>query len=139
MNRFISIFIFFNFCSSQLIADTAAQIILTKRAAVTVSPVRLYADSSYSKQTETTFTEGELLEVLGESGREHLDNTQNQTFKWYKVRTTSGAIGWIFGDNLAVVLPEYLVDAPLRPFFKKSARFDNGFEKATNIAQQSCL
>jgi Bacterial SH3 domain len=131
MNRFISIFIVSIFFSSLLRADTAAQIIMTKRAAVTVSPVRLYADSSYSKQTETTFTEGELLEVLAETGKEHLDNTQNQSFKWYKVRTTSGTIGWIFGDNLAVVLPEYLVDAPLRPFFKKSAKFDNGFEKAT--------
>ena len=131
MNRFVSSLFVFFFLSSLLRADTAAQIIMTKRAAVTVSPVRLYADSSYTKQTETTFTEGELLEVLGESSREHLDNTQNQTFKWYKVRTTSGTIGWLFGDNLAVVLPEYLVDAPLRPFFKKSAHFDNGFEKAT--------
>lgn len=131
MDRFVSSLFVFFFLSSLLRADTAAQIIMTKRAAVTVSPVRLYADSSYTKQTETTFTEGELLEVLGESSREHLDNTQNQTFKWYKVRTPTGTIGWIFGDNLAVVLPEYLVDVPLRPFYKKSAHFDNGFEKAT--------
>ena len=131
MNRSLSLFLLF-FCGSTILkADTAAQIIMSKRAAVTISPVRLYADSSYTKQTETTFTEGELFEVLGETGQEHLDNTQNQTFKWYKVRTTSGIVGWIFGDNLAVVLPEYLVDAPLRPYFKKTARFDNGFEKAT--------
>lgn len=130
MNRSVSILFLFIYCSI-LRADTAAQIIMTKRAAVTVSPVRLYGDSSYTKQTETTFTEGELLEVLGESSHEHLDNTQNQTFKWYKVKTASGVIGWIFGDNLAVVLPEYLVDAPLRPYYKKTAHFDNGFEKAT--------
>ena len=131
MNRTVGSFLVFIFFASILRADTAAQIILTKRAAVTVSPVRLFADSSYTQQTETTYTEGELFEVIAESGQEHLDNTQNQSFKWYKVRAASGATGWIFGDNLAVVLPEYLVDAPLRPFYKKSAHFDNGFEKAT--------
>ncbi len=131
MTRSVGIISTILFFSTLLKADTAAQIIMNRRAAVTVSPVRLFADSSYAKQTETTFTEGELFEVLGESSLEHLDNTQNQTFKWYKVRSASGVTGWIFGDNLAVVLPDFLVDAPLRPYFKKSARFDNGFEKAT--------
>ena len=131
MIRYVGILCSCLFFSTQLRADTAAQIIMNRRAAVTVSPVRLFSDSSYTKQTETTFTEGELFEVIGESSLEHFDNTQNQTFRWYKVRTASGLTGWIFGDNLAVVLPEYLVDAPLRPYYKKPARFDNGFEKAT--------
>ena len=131
MTRFVSIFFLFIFFTTGLHADTASQIIMYRRAAVTVSPVRLFADSSYTQQTETTFTEGELFEVVGESSIEHFDNTQNQTFKWYKVRSTSGVTGWIFGDNLAVVLPEYLIDATLKPFYKKSAHFDNGFEKAT--------
>lgn len=131
MTRSVGIFFLCLLFSTGLKADTASQIIMNRRAAVTVSPVRLFADSSYTQQTETTFTEGELFEVIGESTIEHFDNTQNQTFKWYKVKTASGVTGWLFGDNLAVVLPEYLVDAPLRPFYKKSARFDNGFEKAT--------
>lgn len=130
MTRSAVVYIFL-LISTLLKADTASQIILFRRAAVTISPVRLFADSTYTQQTETTFTEGELFEVIGESTNEHLDNTQNQTFKWYKVKTSSGITGWIFGDNLAVVLPEYLVDAPLRPYYKKSAHFDNGFEKAT--------
>ncbi len=131
MNRTVGIFFLFVLFSTTLKADTASQIIMNRRAAVTVSPVRLFADSSYTQQTETTFTEGELFEVIGETTLEHFDNTQNQTFKWYKVRSTSGVTGWIFGDNLAVVLPEYLIEANLRPFYKKSAHFDNGFEKAT--------
>jgi hypothetical protein len=131
MIRFVGIICTLLFFTTLLKADTAAQIIMNRRAAVTVSPVRLFADSSYSKQTETTFTEGELFEVIGESSLEHLDNTQNQTFKWYKIKAASGTTGWIFGDNLAVVLPDYSIDALLRPFFKKNARFDNGFEKAT--------
>ncbi len=131
MTRSVGIFFLCLFFTTGIKADTASQIIMNRRAAVTVSPVRLFADSSYTQQTETTFTEGELFEVIGESTFEHFDNTQNQTFKWYKVKSATGLTGWIFGDNLAVVLPEYLVDAPLLPFYKKSAHFDNGFEKAT--------
>lgn len=112
-------------------ADDASKIIMTKRAAVTVSPVRLYADSTYGASTETTFTEGDFFEIIGETVVEHLDNTQNQTFKWFQVRSINGTTGWLFGDNLAVVLPENAVEPTLRPYFKKTATFDNGFEKAT--------
>jgi hypothetical protein len=119
------------FVSSTKAADDAAKIILTKRAAVSVSPVRLYADSSYSASTETTYTEGSLFEILGETVLEYFDNTQNQTFKWFKIRAANGTTGWLFGDNLAVVLAENTVESNLRPYFKKSANFDNGFEKST--------
>ena len=132
MKKNIGIFLLlFAFAPATKAADDVSKIILTKRAAVSVSPVRLYTDSTYSASSETTFTEGELFEVMGETVVEHFDNTQNQTFKWYKVQATNGATGWIFGDNLAVVLLENNVEPTLRPYFKKSASFDNGFEKAT--------
>ncbi|MDZ7881092.1 MAG: SH3 domain-containing protein [Saprospiraceae bacterium] len=132
MKKNISVLLlFFYFVLPTKAADDAAKIILTKRAAVSVSGVRLYADSSYAAATETTFTEGEVFEVLGETGLEHLDNTQNQTFKWFKIRALNGTIGWIFGDNLAIVLPENSVESLLRPYFKKTKGFDNGFEKST--------
>jgi hypothetical protein len=132
LKKNIGIFLLiFGFVLPTKAADDAAKIILTKRAAVSVSPVRLYADSSYSASTETTFTEGELFEVLGETTVEHLDNTQNQSFKWFNIRALNGTTGWILGDNLAVVLAENAVEPTLRPYFKKSATFDNGFEKST--------
>ncbi len=121
----------FGFVLPTKAADDAAKIILTKRAAVSVSPVRLYADSTFAASTETTYTEGELFEIIGETVLEHLDNTQNQRFKWFKTRALNGTIGWIMGDNLAVVLAENTVEPSVRPYFKKSASFDNGFEKAT--------
>jgi hypothetical protein len=131
LKKYIGIFLpFFCFVLPTKAADDAAKIILTKRAAVSVSPVRLYADSSYAASTETTYTEGSLFEVVGETVLEHFDNTQNQTFKWYKIRTANGTIGWLFGDNLAVVLADNTVESALRPYFKKSMSFDNGFEKA---------
>lgn len=111
-------------------ADTAVEIILQKKAGVTVSPIRFYADSSFSKVTDITFTEGELFEIIGQTVKEHFDNTQTQTFRWYKVRSMAGQIGWIYGDNLAVVLPTTQIDSTLKPFFKKEVHFDNGFENA---------
>jgi hypothetical protein len=118
-------------CAPILRAETALQVIMTKRAAVSVSPVRLYADSMYSKSTETTFTEGVIFEVISETAIEHFDNTQNQTFRWFKVRTLNGREGWIFGDNLAVITPDKWVDNSVKTYHKKNASFDNGFEKAT--------
>jgi hypothetical protein len=132
MFRYLILFTLYSLCfPASLWGDTAVQIIMTKRAAVSISPIRLYADSSFAKPTETTFTEGEVFEIIGETQREHLDNTQNQTFKWFKARNTSGIVGWLFGDNLAVILPEYLVDAALRPYYKKPIKLDAGFEKTT--------
>ncbi len=128
--RLFGILIVFLTCSLLAKADTAAQIILQKKSAISVSPVRLYADSTFSKTTEITFTEGELFEILGETVKEHLDNTQNQTFKWFKIKALNGKTGWIFGDNLAVVLNESSIDIRLKPWNKKEAHFDNGFEKA---------
>ncbi len=130
MTRLLTICLFFITFANLAKADSVSQIILQKRAAVTVSSIRLYSDSSYAKSTDITFTEGEFFEVIGETVREHFDNSQNQTFKWYKVRSLSGEIGWIFGDNLAVVMPERFVDYTLKPFYKKEAHFDNGFEKS---------
>ena len=128
--RYVSLFILFFLHLIYVRAESVAQIILQKRAAVTVSPIRLYADSTYSKSTNTTFNEGELFEILGETKLEHFDNTQNQTFRWYKVKALNGTTGWIFGDNLAVVMPERYVENELKPFYKKEYNFDNGFEKA---------
>jgi hypothetical protein len=128
--RLLSLVAFFTLFAHWVKADSVAQIILQKRAAVTVSNIRLYADSTYAKSTDINFTEGELFEIIGETVREHFDNSQNQTFKWYKVRSLSGQTGWIFGDNIAIVLPERFVESSLKPFYKKEAHFDNGFEKS---------
>ena len=95
--KYFSILFFCGLSPSNIFADTTAQMIRTKKVGVTVSPVRMYADSNYTKSTETTFTEGELFEIVGETVREHYDNTQNQTFKWYKIHTSGGKSGWVFG------------------------------------------
>lgn len=112
------------------IQPNAIDIIISKRVAITVSATRMYSDSSYTAPTEIKFNEGDLFEILSETTNEHSDNTQNQTFKWFRIKTMNGEVGWVFGDNLATIVPEYLTDAPLRSFYKRTAHFDNGFENA---------
>ncbi len=123
-------FWFLQFSSTHLKAENALDIIQSKRAAISVSAIRMYSDSMYTAQTEKKFNEGDLFEIIGETTNEQSDNTQNQTFKWYRVRTMTGEVGWVFGDNLATILPEYLTDSPLRSFYKRAVHFDNGFENA---------
>ncbi len=108
----------------------AIDIILSKRAAIAISATRMYSDSTYTAPTETKFNEGDLFEIISETTAEHSDNTQNQTFKWFRIKTMNGEVGWVFGDNVAAIVPEYLTDAPLRSVYKRNAHFDNGFENA---------
>ena len=111
--------------------DTITQLILRGKAAVNISSVRLYTDSTFTQASQTVFTEGELFEIVGESKQLHLDDSQTQLFKWYKVKNaTNGTEGWIFGDNLALIPPKNNVSEPLQPFFQKNIAFDNGFEKS---------
>ena len=130
MNRSIFITLSLIIPALSLQADSATQVILHSRAAVNLSPVRLYKDSSFSKVTEIAYPEGELFEVIGETSVQHFDAAQIQTFKWYHIKTMKGQTGWVFGDNLAITLPEQLVSSSLKSINKQTAHFDNGFENA---------
>ena len=106
----------------------ASDLIFNTRVATVLNTVTLYPDSNYFEQSNTYFSEGELLEILEESVLEHEDDAQNQKFKWYKVRSISGTEGWIYGDGLAVMLPDTHVEPALRNYHKKRYGFNNGFE-----------
>jgi len=99
--------------------------------ATTLSGINLYPDSTFEIQSRGSIKAGVLLEIIQESVIEHDDASQNQTFKWYKVKTPKGKQGWVFGDAIAVILPDTQVDAKLKKFHKKQFNFTNGFEKAT--------
>ena len=108
----------------------ATDIIFKAKAATTLNPVTLYADSSFTAQTKTFFKGGFLFEVLGETRNAHEDAAQNQKFKWFKVRSEDGQSGWIFGDGLAVIAPDDEISENLKAFHKKKLSFNNGFEHA---------
>ena len=107
------------------------ELIQQSKAAIALGKVTLYADSSFFKHSNTIFEEGEFFEIVGQSRKEQDDKDQNQQYRWYKIKTLKGQIGWIFGDGLAVIMPEKLIDYSLRPYHKKQYSFGSGFDKST--------
>ncbi len=105
-------------------------VIFQNKAATSLNSVTLYPDTSFTKHSDIQYKAGELFEIIGTSHHEHEDAAQNQKFKWYQVKTQTGATGWIYGDGLAVMLPDAHVEPSLRNFHKKRYGFNNGFEKA---------
>jgi hypothetical protein len=103
---------------------------LQPNTATTIAPMRLYGDSTFTKPSEKSLVEGEIVEIIAETQRAYEDNSQRQKFKWYRVRTLKGDEGWLFGDNLAVMLPDAAVSEVAKPFFRRQVSFDNGFENA---------
>lgn len=106
------------------------EIIYTARTATALSGVALFPDSTYEQKSKHSYPEGELFEIIGETSLQHEDDSQNQKFKWYQVKTQDGKIGWVFGDALAVALSEEMVDEELRVYHKRDISLNNGFEKA---------
>ncbi|MEL6922677.1 MAG: hypothetical protein AAFO94_01435, partial [Bacteroidota bacterium] len=123
-----SLFIVFFICVLTLCQAT--DVIYNARTATALNRVSLFSDSTFTAHTNTTFEEGVLFEVIDESYNEHEDDSQNQKFKWFKIRTMDGREGWLYGDGIAVVLHDDLVDDHLRPFHKRKVQFNNGFENA---------
>jgi len=122
--RFLWIFVFVVFAFS----SKASDLVFKSRVATALNSVTLYPDSSYFEHSDIRFSEGDLFEVLGETTLLHLDDAQNQKFKWYKVRSLSGQEGWIFGDGIGVMMTNENIDSKLQSFHKKKISLNNGFE-----------
>jgi hypothetical protein len=103
---------------------------ITDKMAVSVSHIILFSDSSYTKQTATSYPEGELFEILGSTFNQHFDNDQRQKFKWFRVRTPDRRIGWVFGDGLARPKADNAIETRFKNFHKKDISLNNGFEKS---------
>ena len=111
-------------------ASPASDIIKKARPATALSKVILYADSTFTSDIVEVYYSGELFEVVRESFVEHEDSDQKQKFKWYSVKAEDGTKGWLFGDGIAVVIPDYKLDYKLRDFNKKEINFSKGFEES---------
>jgi hypothetical protein len=112
------------------LSNASTDLIFTSRVATTLSGVNIYPDSTFEIQSNGSFKVGELVEVIGETEMEHEDASQNQKFKWFKVRSLKGKEGWVFGDGIAVVIPDSKIELKLKEFHKKKYHFNNGFEKS---------
>jgi len=109
-----------------------SDLIFKSRVATVLNTVTMYPDSNYFDQSNIRFSEGALLEILEESALEHLDDAQNQKFKWYRVRTASGQEGWIFGDGIAVIMTEEKINPLLKSYHKEKIELNNGFKKSVS-------
>lgn len=105
--------------------------ILPTYPATALNTVTLYPDSSFFEHSSIVYEEGALFEVLGETRYEQEDAAQNQKFKWYLVKTPDHKTGWIFGDGLAVLLPEDEVKSELKKYHQQKLIYANGEETLT--------
>jgi len=128
MTRLLIIIIIWS-CIS--VTGNASDIIMRNKAGTTLNPVQLFKDSTYEYPTGKSFLAGHLFEVIGETKKEYEDDSQNQKFKWYQVKTPTGETGWIYGDGLAVIVKDQTIPSHLKHFHKQKFSFDNGFENAT--------
>ncbi|MEM6317075.1 MAG: SH3 domain-containing protein [Bacteroidota bacterium] len=104
---------------------------LPAKPATALNKVILYPDSSFFAHSNIFYEEGTLFEIVNETRFEYEDEAQNQKFKWYQVNTPDGQTGWIFGDGIAVLVPESEVPAPLRPFYLRTFNFSDDLEETT--------
>lgn len=111
------------FCTSFLQGQT-----LPAKPATALNKVILYSDSTFFVHSNTFYEEGTLFEIIGETRFEHEDEAQNQKFKWYQVKTPDEKTGWIFGDGIAVMVPESEIIAPLKPYHLKTFDFKEDVE-----------
>ena len=108
----------------------ASDLIFQKRVGTSLNKVSMYTDSSYSNYANVFFQQGELFEIIGETFYEHEDDSQNQKFKWFQIKSKDGKTGWIFGDGIAVIVPENEIKKEYKSFNKQKTNFSSGFEKA---------
>jgi len=111
-------------------ANNASDVILQSKAATALNKVTLYPDSTFFVNATASFEAGEFFEVIGESYFEHEDDDQNQKFKWFKVRTMNDKTGWVFGGEVAVIVPDNDIDSAHKKFHKRKVNLDNGFDNA---------
>jgi len=67
LRLFWVIFVFISFCFKA----GASDLVFNARVATVLNTVTLYPDSNYFNQSNTYFSEGELLEIMEESVLEH--------------------------------------------------------------------
>jgi hypothetical protein len=97
--------------------------LLPERPATALNKVTLYPDSTFFTHSSISYEEGTLFEIIHETRFEYEDDAQNQKFKWFQVKTPDNKIGWLYGDGIAVILPESEVIPLLKPHHLNERRF----------------
>jgi len=97
---------------------------------VVVNTMTIHRDSTFAKPLDDVFRAGDLVQIIGETKKEHEDDAQKQLYKWYQVRSQNGQTGWVFGDGLAIKEQVQLLPKLLAPHQYTKYKFTSGFEKS---------
>ncbi len=100
------------------------------KVGVSYGTVSLQKDTFLHSDIIQSFREGEVFEIIDETKEEHLDKSEYQLFKWYKVRTTKDQVGWIFGEGLAIASQVNDIPAEVEAYHFQPCKFNNGFDTA---------
>ena len=103
--------------------------ILSARPATALNKVTLYPDSTFFAHSNISYEEGTLFEVINETRFEYEDEAQNQKFKWYEVKTPDDKTGWVFGDGIAVIVPDSEILPSLKNYHKRTFNFSDNLEE----------
>ncbi|MCB0661445.1 MAG: hypothetical protein KDC24_01800 [Saprospiraceae bacterium] len=122
--------IFLLFVSLQIQASNPIDWIEEENAAIALNNLTLYSDSSFSGRTVAFYKEKSLFKVIRKTASFYEDDAQKQLFRWFQVETPDHRIGWIFGNDLAVMEQAYRVPKTLKGYYKREKYFPNHFGNA---------
>lgn len=129
VNTFLRLVIFLSF-SLAVKGSTPMVWIDEGTAAIALNNLTLYADSSFSGRTVAFYKEKSLFRLLDKTAQLYEDDAQKQLYRWYKVETHDQRVGWIYGNDLAVMEPSYKVPNVLKGYYKRDKFFPNHFGNA---------
>ncbi|NNE29872.1 MAG: SH3 domain-containing protein [Saprospiraceae bacterium] len=95
---------------------------------ILVNNSQLHTDSSFSTATSTLAYAGEKVIILESTASWLEDDSQKQLFPWWKVQTSKGDEGWVFGDALAVRDNKENLPQGLHASHESQIDFGRGFE-----------
>jgi hypothetical protein len=104
---------------------------LPLKPGLTVDKTVLYADSTLLKPTKEMLKSGELVEILAQSALEYPDKEKKQQFFWYKIKTKNNKTGWLFGDRLAILQRNDLLETSIEKFQKEQLSLGTDYDDAT--------
>lgn len=95
-----------------------------------IGDIRLYNDSTFSANSQHILRSGQRAAVIDATQLEHEDSAQKQLFKWWKVKSQAGKMGWVYGDGFAVVEQKENLPSGLQKYHLSPQKFGAGFEQA---------
>ncbi|MEZ4950273.1 MAG: hypothetical protein R2784_12915 [Saprospiraceae bacterium] len=112
------------------IAEGPTEWIDEEVAGVSINNLTVYSDSSFGGETVAFYKEGAFFKVVKSTRAYYEDDAQKQLFKWYKIETIDHRVGWVYGNDIAIIKKPYAVPNGLKTLYKKEKYFGNEFGTA---------